>query len=110
MEPPSQRGQILATGQRLRFTFSMIAGLIQTFLLNGKSTSPSDCKIGISGCWSFGLTMQGYYGLLFCFTLALVLPIFYMREIKANSKVGVRKRSRGSGLVCAYCLAAYRSP
>lgn len=32
LESDEQRGQILATGQRIRFTFSVLAGVIQTFL------------------------------------------------------------------------------
>ena len=32
LESDEQRGQILATGQRIRFTFSVVAGVIQTFL------------------------------------------------------------------------------
>jgi hypothetical protein len=87
MEPKSGRGQILATGQRLRFTFSMLAGVIQTFFLNGKSTAaPGSKKNDIDGYWSFGLTMQGYYALLFCIVLALVWPILYLVEIKSFKK------------------------
>ena len=55
--------------------------------LNGVDTSPPDCKIGISGCWSFGLSMQGYYALLFAMTLVLAIPIFYLKEIKCKPKV-----------------------
>ena len=32
LESDEQRGQILTTGQRIRFTFSVVAGVIQTFL------------------------------------------------------------------------------
>jgi hypothetical protein len=66
LEPPKSRGTILATGQMCRFGFSMLAGVLQTLFLNGKSTSPP----GSTNYWSFGLTMNGYYGLLF----ALVKP------------------------------------
>jgi hypothetical protein len=83
MEPKSKRGQILATGQRLRFTFSMLAGFIQTFFLNSKSTSPPNCKEGFDGCWSFGLSMNGYYALLFVIVAALTWPILHLQEIKS---------------------------
>jgi len=43
LEPPLRRGQILATGQRVRFTFCMISGFIQTFLLNGPTTNSPVC-------------------------------------------------------------------
>jgi len=39
LEPPEKRGNILATGQMIRFIFSMLAGLIQALLLNSPATS-----------------------------------------------------------------------
>jgi hypothetical protein len=99
MEPKSKRGQILATGQRVRFTFSMLAGFIQTFFLNSPSTSPPDCE---GGCWSFGLSMNGYYGLLFCLVLCLTWPIYHLKEITSFKRKGVGDGSDsvlgGSGL------------
>lgn len=56
MESPEKRGQILATGQRIRFSFTMLAGVIQAFMVNGPTTNPSDCPIDAQDCWSWGLT------------------------------------------------------
>ena len=80
MEPKAQRGTILATGQMIRFTFCILAGAIQAFLLNGPTTNPANCTIDFNNCWSFGLTINGYYGLLFALTFILVLPIFWLKE------------------------------
>ena len=54
-ESIEQRGQILATGQRIRFSFCVLAGFIQTFLLNGESTSAPDCPISFNDCWNWYL-------------------------------------------------------
>ena len=83
LEPNAQRGQILATGQRIRFIFAAFSGLIQMFLLNGPTTNAPDSP----DAWSWGLTMQGYYGLLFAITLVLVLPIFYFKEVRKIHKI-----------------------
>ena len=45
LEAPNKRGTILATGQLIRFSFSVIAGMIQAFLLNGPTTNDSGCPI-----------------------------------------------------------------
>jgi len=84
LESHEQRGQILATGQRIRFTFSVLAGVIQTFLLNGPTTNPSGCEISFSNCWSWGLTVNGYYGLLFGIIFCLTVPIFWLRELDVS--------------------------
>lgn len=84
LEPFESRGQILATGQRVRFTFCIIAGAIQTFLLNGPSTNADDCHINFSNCWSWGLNLNEYYGLLFCVVLGLTIPIFWLKEIDVS--------------------------
>lgn len=81
LEKGAQRGQILATGQRIRFTFCMIAGVIQTFLLNGPSTNDSDCSISFLQCWSWGLTINQYYGLIFALVFILTLPVLWLKEI-----------------------------
>ena len=80
MESIENRGQILATGQRIRFTFCIIAGFLQTFLVNGPSTSDSDCPISWSECWSWGLNVNGFYGLLTALLLLLFIPILYLKE------------------------------
>jgi hypothetical protein len=44
LEPHDQRGQILATGQFIRFMACVFAGAIQSFLLNGwVGGSSSEC-------------------------------------------------------------------
>jgi len=48
LEPPERRGSILATGQMIRFSFSVLAGLIQALLLNSSLTNkPGQVKIKI---------------------------------------------------------------
>ena len=85
IEPPEQRGQILATGQRIRFTCCVLAGLIQTLLLNGPTTNPPNCSIGPLNCWSWGLTINQYYGLLFGIVLLCFLPICFLKEPDATN-------------------------
>lgn len=81
LEPIEQRGQILATAQRIRFTFCILAGAIQTFLLNGPSVSPPDCPINFENCWSWGLTINQYYGLLFAIIFVLSIPLLWLKEL-----------------------------
>jgi hypothetical protein len=95
LESKERRGQILATGQRIRFTFCVIAGIIQTFLLNGPHTNDSDCEISIWQCWSWGLTVNQYYALLFVMVFFLTLPVWWLKEIEA--KLHHRHVSIGSG-------------
>jgi hypothetical protein len=59
--------------------------VIQTFLLNGPSTNDSDCAINFENCWSWGLSINGYYGLLFGVVLLLTVPIFWLRELDATN-------------------------
>ena len=80
MESDEQRGQILATGQRVRFTFCIIAGFIQTFLLNGPTTNDSKCEISFSSCWSWGLTVNEYYGLVAAIIFVLYVPQIFLKE------------------------------
>lgn len=82
MEPSKQRGQILATGQRIRFTMSAFSGLIQMLLLNGPTTNAP----GAQGVWKWGLSMNGYYGLLFAIAFVLVIPIFFLEEVRKTNK------------------------
>lgn len=84
LEGPDQRGQILATGQRVRFFFCVIAGVIQTFLLNGPDTNAPGCDINFSNCWSWGLTINQYYGLLFALIFILSVPILWLKELDAE--------------------------
>ncbi len=84
LESEEQRGQILATGQRIRFTFCIVAGVIQTLFLNGPSTNSSDCKIDIQNCWSWGLSINAYYGVIFVIVAILTVPIFFMKELDAT--------------------------
>ena len=85
LESPEQRGQILATGQRVRFAFCVVAGVIQTFLLNGPSTNDSDCDISFSSCLSWGLSINAYYGLLFAIIFILTIPILWLKELDATN-------------------------
>lgn len=84
LEPPDRRGVILATGQMVRFSFSVIAGLIQALLLNGPSTNEPGCAIAFDECWASGLNVNGYYALLFCLIAVLVIPIFWMKELDSS--------------------------
>lgn len=84
LEKPEERGQVLATGQRLRFLCGILGGIIQAFLVNGPSTNPPSCPINILNCWAWGLTPKGYYSLLATILLILCLPIFFLKEIPAH--------------------------
>lgn len=85
LESADQRGQILATGQRVRFFFCIVAGVIQTFLLNGPTTNSSGCPIAWDQCWSWGLTINGYYGLLFAMVFILTIPILWLKELDGTN-------------------------
>lgn len=84
LESKEERGQILATGQRVRFIFSMVAGVIQTFLLNGPTTNSSDCEISWKECWAWGLNINSYYALIFLVVLVLTIPVFWLKELDAS--------------------------
>ena len=84
LEKPEHRGQILATGQRIRFVSTMAAGFIQAFLVNGPSTNPSTCPISMMHCWSWGLTVSQYYYLIFVIISVLFIPILYLKEPDAR--------------------------
>lgn len=84
LEPPEQRGQILATGQRIRFSFCILAGLLQALFLNGPTTNDSGCEISPSHCWEFGLTINEYYALLFVLIFILTFPVLWLKELDAT--------------------------
>jgi len=66
----------------IRFSFCVIAGFIQTFLLNGPSTNESGCEISFQSCWAWGLTINGYFGLLFAIVFVLAIPICWLKELE----------------------------
>lgn len=84
LEAPESRGQILATGQMIRFSFSILAGVVQTFLLNGPSTNDANCVVGWNSCWSWGLTINQYYGLIFILVFLLFLPTLFLKELDSS--------------------------
>lgn len=86
MESLEQRGQILATGQRIRFTFCIVAGVIQTFLLNGPDTNDPNCPTNFENCWAWGFTVNQYYACLFVIVFILTIPIFWLKELD-NSRI-----------------------
>jgi hypothetical protein len=81
-----RKGQIFATAQRIRFTFTILVGLIQTFLVNGSSTNNPDCDISWDECWKWGLSVNQYYGLIFILVLILFIPMCYLKEPENNIK------------------------
>jgi hypothetical protein len=70
VEMPHVRGQVLATGQRIRFTCMIFAGLIQALLVNGPTTNAEGCQISFSHCWEWGLT--GIIALLLSYGITFV--------------------------------------
>ena len=74
------RGQIFATCQRIRYTFSIIAGVIQSVLLNSKATNKPSCSVSFDECWTWGLTSNQYYGLLFVIIVVLFNPVCWLTE------------------------------
>lgn len=95
LEPAGRKGQILATGQMVRYFFCIIAGCIQTFMLNGTSTNMSGCKISFDECWGWGLTINQYYGLMFALVFLITLPIYFLEEPDAS---GIPQRTMGEFL------------
>lgn len=81
LETGAERGMVLSTGQRYRFAATVLGGFIQAVLVNGPTTNDSDCNIAIQSCWSWGLTVQQYYALLFVILFILVIPILFLREV-----------------------------
>lgn len=81
LEPKERRGQILATGQMIRFLFCILAGSIQSLLLNGPTTNDSECEISWDNCWSWGLTINQYYALIFSLVFVLCIPILWLKEL-----------------------------
>ena len=84
LESIEQRGQILVTGQKIQFLFCIIAGIIQAFLLNGVTTNADDCDIDFEHCWGWGMTVNQYYGFMFCILLVLSIPILFLKELDAS--------------------------
>lgn len=81
MESLEQRGQILVVGQKVQYVFCIFAGLIQAFLLNGRSTSAKDCDININHCWEWGLSVQQYNALMFVIIFVLAIPVLFLKEV-----------------------------
>jgi hypothetical protein len=72
--------KVLATGQFIRWSFSTLAGFFQAFLLNGPTTNTDDCTISWQQCWSWGLTVREYYGLLTICISLLFIPMCFLKE------------------------------
>ena len=85
LEKPDERGQVLATGQRIRFCCTILGGLIQAFLVNGPTTNPRNCPIQASNCWAWGFNPNEYYGFILCILFVLVVPIFFLKEPDARN-------------------------
>lgn len=75
LESIEKRGQILATGQFCRFGFTLLSGVIQTFLIGGPYTNyPGENP------FSWGLTFSQFQYLMLCICFVLVLPILILKE------------------------------
>lgn len=83
-EEEHERGQILATAQRVRFSFSVLAGVVQSLFTNGPTTNAPDCDVSFEECWKWGFTIGEYYGFMFCIVAVLFIPICYLKEIDPN--------------------------
>jgi hypothetical protein len=49
-------------------------------MTTGRTTNPPKAEYGFDGVWSWGLTVSGYYGLIFALVFVLTLPILWMKE------------------------------
>ena len=89
LEDETNRGKILTTGQEVRFAFCILAGIIQTFFLNSTQTSYDGCPVSSTNdpgsCWTWGLSVNGYYALVFCVVFVLVIPIIWLKELDASN-------------------------
>ena len=79
-EQKMERGTVLVTGQFISFWFSVGAGILQAFFMNGPDTNPSDCPINASNCWSWGLNVSQFYWFSTVVILVLLVPIFMLKE------------------------------
>lgn len=50
------------------------------------STNAEGCEIAFNGCWAWGLSINGYYGLIFALVFLLAIPIWWLKEIDPSSK------------------------
>jgi hypothetical protein len=67
----------------------VLGGVIQAFLVNGRTTNDSDCAISLQDCWSWGLPVKQYYAVIFVILLVLLvlcirIPILFFREIDCS--------------------------
>ena len=86
LESVEERGQVLATGQRVRFAMTIFGALIQCLLVNGNnSTNPPGCRLSPSHCWQWGLGPSQYYGLLTALLCVVAAPILFYKELDASS-------------------------
>lgn len=83
-EAISERGVVLITGQLTRFAFAIAAGVLQALFMNGPSTNSPTCPINLSNCWSWGMTVSGFYGISTVLIFFLLIPIIAMKEINPN--------------------------
>lgn len=76
IEPLHEQGQVMATGQRLRYVFTILGSFLQSFLLNGPITNPPDC----TECWEWGLSPSQYYLTLTLLLAIITLPLIFFHE------------------------------
>lgn len=86
IESEAERGQTLATGQRLRFITTLLGALFQGLFVNGPSANPPSCAATNSSCWSWGLTPSQYYGLAAAVVAMTSVPIFFFEEPESTEK------------------------
>jgi len=79
-EHENERGTVLVTGQFIRNWFSVGAGILQAFFMNGPETNPPDCPISASNCWSWGLNVSQFYWFSSMVILILLVPILCLKE------------------------------
>jgi len=86
IESAAERGQTLATGQRLRFITTLLGALFQGLFVNGPSANPPSCADTNSSCWTWGLTPSQYYGLAAAVVAVTSVPIFFFDEPESTAK------------------------
>ncbi len=93
LEDLTRRGSILATGQCIRFFFCFLAGVIQSFLLNGPETNGDECPVSTYSCWSWGFSVNQYYMLILIIIAILFVPICLLKEIPEETIEKIKRRN-----------------
>ena len=81
-EQENERGVVLVTGQFIKNLFSVGAGFLQAFFMNGPDTNSPSCPIDAGNCWSWGMNVSQFYWFSVFVVLIGIIPILYLKELE----------------------------